>query len=490
MIENSDITKTIIKNRKKSKSLKDEVAEAQLQREQQKLKLNVSSGGVVTQTTTTTTSTTTITTECPPSPSLERFSAISKPRESILTQPEMGWGTFNYIAICYSMAGLTMMVDTYLSTGTPIETDMLWWLIRDWQHGLYLLLALFVWSYVNYACTWLYARHKIPAFMSITLYILWQAITFSVAGYYILMVCDLSPILSGGSGLQLCVYSLKNHSYWHTNYFLTQGTIKASKKNSPILRRDLTPNVLVSHFTYFLCVPTLVFETQFPRTKSIRASYLLKEVLACFGTFLMFYLVTCRVSPIYKKVNDTPLLLVLIQLSLPSMSLWMLGFYGVFHCLLNIFAELTRFADREFYQDWWNATTFDQWWRKWNRPVHKWMLRHVYTDSMYTVKMKKTGAMVSTFLLSALLHEMVMIFSFKFVRPILSATMILQIGLVWFTQLPMLQKTRFGNVVMWITVFVGQPLVQLLYSTHYNSLLLDEQQHQQQLLLQQNITTI
>eukprot|EP01132_Coremiostelium_polycephalum_P006757 gene6757-8380_t len=339
--------------------------------------------------------------ESPHSPSLERFSAMSKPRESLLTIPEttsdVRWGTFNYIAICYVMAGFSMMADNYITKGSIVD------------------------------------------------------------------------VLSGGSGLQLCVYSLKNHSYWHTNYFLTKGVTKANSKNSPITRRDLTPNDKIRDFIYFIFAPTLVFETSFPKTRSIRWGYILKEAAAGFGAFFLFYIVLCRTSPIYREIGKSPLILLLVELSLPSMSLWMLGFYGVFHCLLNIFAEFTMFADREFYQDWWNATTLDVWWRKWNRPVHKWMLRHVYRDSMHTVKMSKLGAQVSTFLLSAVLHELIMIISFRFVRPILSITMLLQIGLVYFTQIPMFEKTRFGNVIMWITVFVGQPLVQLLYSTQYNS---------------------
>lgn len=28
------------------------------------------------------------------------------------------------------------------------------------------------------------------------------------------------------------------------------------------------------------------------------------------------------------------------------------------------------FADREFYQDWWNSTSWDEFARKWNKPVH------------------------------------------------------------------------------------------------------------------------
>ncbi|EGG14161.1 membrane bound O-acyl transferase family protein [Cavenderia fasciculata] len=390
----------------------------------------------------------------PHSPSLERFSALSKPRESLLTSPEMAniqWGTFNYIALAYVMAGFSIMAQMYKEKGVIVDMELFWTLTKNWHCGLILSVGLFLFSQVNYIQTRLMVKGYIPNRISIVLYCLWQLVAFPVSMSY-LFSYELSPILSGGYGLQLCVYSLKNHSYWHTNYFLKKGGVKATSNNSPVTRKDLIPNVSFSHFLYFMVAPTLVFETSFPKTKSIRPSYILKEVLAGFGTFFVFYLMLNLTTPFYRECGTESFLIILVQLSLPSMSLWMLGFYGVFHCLLNIFAEITKYADREFYQDWWNATTFDMWWRRWNKPVYRFMSRHVYTDSMHTIKLNKFWAMVSTFLLSALLHEIVMIISFRFVRPILSTTMLLQIGLVYFTQLPIFQKTRFGNVIMWITI--------------------------------------
>ena len=90
----------------------------------------------------------------------------------------------------------------------------------------------------------------------------------------------------------------------------------------------------------------------------------------------------------------------------------------------NAFAELTRFADRGFYEDWWNATDFGEFSRKWNKPVHKcavsslvrltppsFLLRHVYasTLSSKSYKVSKSQAMFVTFLLSACVHELVMV---------------------------------------------------------------------------------
>jgi diacylglycerol O-acyltransferase-1 len=36
----------------------------------------------------------------------------------------------------------------------------------------------------------------------------------------------------------------------------------------------------------------------------------------------------------------------LMQLAIPSLVVWLTGFYALFHCVLNIVAELLRFADR------------------------------------------------------------------------------------------------------------------------------------------------
>lgn len=39
-----------------------------------------------------------------------------------------------------------------------------------------------------------------------------------------------------------------------------------------------------------------------------------------------------------------------LKLSLPSLYVWLIGFYCLFHLWLNILAEFTYFGDREFYK--------------------------------------------------------------------------------------------------------------------------------------------
>lgn len=55
-------------------------------------------------------------------------------------------------------------------------------------------------------------------------------------------------------------------------------------------------------------------------------------------------------------------------------------------------------------QDWWNATTIEGYWRSWNMPVHRWMVRHIYFPIIRRGHSKGL-AMTVVFFLSAVFHE-------------------------------------------------------------------------------------
>src|SRR5271154_2305735 len=97
-------------------------------------------------------------------------------------------------------------------------------------------------------------------------------------------------------------------------------------------------------------------------------------------------------------------------------TLYLLSFYVIFECVLNAFAEVTRFADRGFYDAWWNSTTWDQFAREWNKPVHLFLLRHVYHSSISAFSISKTNATFITFFLSACVHELIMACMFHRLR--------------------------------------------------------------------------
>ncbi|CAD6893441.1 unnamed protein product [Tilletia laevis] len=253
---------------------------------------------------------------------------------------------------------------------------------------------------------------------------------------------------------------------------IREDLMAASPDDNPISsessiqpRTSWPANVTYANFWDYLLVPTLVYELEYPRTKEIRPLYVLEKTLATFGTFFVIYVVTEHWIMPFQPSDSEPLLKSFLQLALPMLINYLLIFYIMFECICNAFAELTRFADREFYQDWWNATSMDVFSRKWNKPVHSFLLRHVYASSI-TAGMPKSQAMFVTFLLSSLLHELVMAVVTGKIRGYLFAMQMAQMPLIFISQIPFIRRNEvLGNLIFWIGLMVGFPMLNILYIT-------------------------
>lgn len=42
------------------------------------------------------------------------------------------------------------------------------------------------------------------------------------------------------------------------------------------------------------------------------------------------------------------------------------------------------------------------------------------------------------------------------------------VGLIWISKHSIFEGTQVGNVIMWMTVFFGQPMVEVMYCYEYN----------------------
>ena len=134
-------------------------------------------------------------------------------------------------------------------------------------------------------------------------------------------------------------------------------------------------NITILDLLYFLCAPTLVYEPEFPRTEKIRWFLLFQNItLLVIFLFLIDFLIEQYVYPIAvqtsKEVESFNIFTKLLRLTVPNITVWILFFFSFFHLWLNILAEVLRFGDRLFYEDWWNCTSFDFFWRTWNIPTH------------------------------------------------------------------------------------------------------------------------
>ncbi|KAF8492490.1 MBOAT, membrane-bound O-acyltransferase family-domain-containing protein [Gautieria morchelliformis] len=226
-------------------------------------------------------------------------------------------------------------------------------------------------------------------------------------------------------------------------------------------------NVTWANYADYLLVPSLVYELEFPRTDRLRPFYLLEKTVATFGTFTLLYTVTAHAILPLTPTPEQSFLRSLLDLSLPFMLCYLLLFYLIFECICNGFAELSRFADRQFYEDWWNATSWDEFARKWNKPVHVFLLRHVYASAISSHKLSRGWASFWTFFLSAAVHEFVMAIVTKKLRMYLFVLQMIQLPLIALSRLPAIKRNKIlGNTVFWLGLYAGFPLLCVAYCAY------------------------
>ncbi|OQE42393.1 hypothetical protein PENCOP_c004G04436 [Penicillium coprophilum] len=132
-------------------------------------------------------------------------------------------------------------------------------------------------------------------------------------------------------------------------------------------------NLSIRNICDFMALPTLVYELEYPRTEKIDWLYVAEKTLATLGIIVV--MIAVSQSWIYPVVMETVRMKkegmtaqqrlrefpwVLGDLLFPFMMEYLLAFYVIWECVLNALAEITMFADRGFYSDWWNSVSWDQ----------------------------------------------------------------------------------------------------------------------------------
>ncbi|XP_060051274.1 sterol O-acyltransferase 2 isoform X2 [Erinaceus europaeus] len=228
-----------------------------------------------------------------------------------------------------------------------------------------------------------------------------------------------------------------------------------------------------STYLYFLFCPTLIYRETYPRTPSIRWSYVAKnfaQFLGCvfYGSFILSRLCI----PVFSNMSQEPfstraLVLSIMHATLPGILMLLFIFFAFLHCWHNAFAEMLRFGDRMFYRDWWNSASFSNYYRTWNVVVHDWLYSYVYQDAMQLLEGRARGpAMLAVFLISSVVHEYIFCFMLGFFYPVMLVLFLGVGGLLNF-----MMNDRYtgpaGNVLMWTLLFLGQGIQVSLYSQEW-----------------------
>lgn len=261
-----------------------------------------------------------------------------------------------------------------------------------------------------------------------------------------------SWVQSGTFSMHLIAMIFKIHSYGFCNIQFRHSKPKGYPEN-----------LTFGNFFNYLLFPTLCYELNYPRSNSFRPMYLVKKLLMLFcNVFLMYFMIENYIIPVLK--SNISFYMAIVELLFPFMVCYLIIFHIIFECVLNGFAEISKFDDRHFYDDWWNSSSFDQFARRWNIPVHEFLMRHVYLESISTYKTSKQTATYITFLFSSILHELVMFMTTRKLKLYLFFLQMFQLPLIYLGRLPWSKNNpTLGNIFFWVSMYCGPPLLAAAY---------------------------
>ncbi|GKT53374.1 MBOAT family protein [Colletotrichum tofieldiae] len=288
------------------------------------------------------------------------------------------------------------------------------------------------------------------------------------------------PLIGTLTELHAIIVWLKTASYAFTNRDLRHAylhPVKGELAAMPEIYQQCPypHNITMHNLAYFWWAPTLVYQPAYPRTDKIRWVFVAKRMAEVFGlgVFIWFasaqYAAPVLINSLDKIASlDVPKILErLMKLSTISLVIWLAGFFALFQSFLNALAEVTRFGDRCFYEDWWNSESLGAYWRLWNKPVYQYFKRHVYSP-LIGRGWSPRAAQLAVFFASAVLHEVLVGIPTHNIIGVAFAGMFLQLPLIAITT--PLEKMHtptgrmLGNCIFWVSfTILGQPFAALMY---------------------------
>eukprot|EP00916_Digyalum_oweni_P018642 GHVL01031192.1.p1 GENE.GHVL01031192.1~~GHVL01031192.1.p1 ORF type:complete len:462 (-),score=60.50 GHVL01031192.1:80-1465(-) len=244
----------------------------------------------------------------------------------------------------------------------------------------------------------------------------WGVLMFFSPGYWISMILLSFSI----------VWSMKLISFHHTcseiRFAIRESTLEKALEEACAAEKEIVlkfPKCISLFGLYrFMWTPTLCFQFYYPSNPRIRPMMIVRHCVFILIIIALSHIVVDQyVTPTVMNTIDPivmgeipakhiPVFLLqrTLKLAVPIVYIWLLSFLGVFHHWLNLLAEITRFADRSFYDDWWNATSLGEYWHKWNSPIRNFMVRHVFRPMIHA-GFSTSVAQVVVFVISAAMHE-------------------------------------------------------------------------------------
>ncbi|TPX31718.1 hypothetical protein SmJEL517_g04995 [Synchytrium microbalum] len=383
---------------------------------------------------------------------------------------------YNIFVAVLPLLFISICMQEYYQTGQAINFSLLTYSFSHLDIVMFAWIVMFLYAVLGYR--WKHAHSTMPLWVMIPLYIIYQ-IAFSLFASWVVLKYQLGPASGMIVMCEQVRMSMKLHSFFRA-YMLgpPEGRSPQTVDHSSNFSSRPSHDAGFSHFIYFIFSPTLLYRTSYPRTPYVRWTNVFMHGAECSFIILYLYVIFQKfLFPVIQAPHSEDSLKLFLSIAfnamLPSMIVFIFGFFGLLHCWLNLWAELLQFADREFYKDWWNSTSFNEFYRKWNGVVYDFLYEYAYLDSVAFLEKCKfsksaSRALAALFVIeaSAVVHEYILAVGFRFFYPML-LVMFGGPGLL-FTHLHRGDKNVKGqNIFVWCMLLCGTGFLISCYSREY-----------------------
>lgn len=276
---------------------------------------------------------------------------------------------------------------------------------------------------------------------------------------------------------------MKIHSYFREKilyglkqYHMEYASFSPNVKQNSAELLDITIENYVTEvkrFYYYMFCPSLIYRDSYPRLPKFRFGACISQffnLLACISFFYVFvvYVIKPYLSQDYiiSYYSVSSFIDDCLHLSAPASLSIMIFFFLILHSWMNFWSELLCHGDRRFYEDWWNCTNFEQYYRKWNMIVHEWLYYYIYND-VKRFSLGKSSRSLSRFLvfsISVIIHEILISMSINGFFPVLS--FFFGGPGVIFTYIKTTKKQY--NIIFWLELLIGPGIILALYVREFN----------------------
>lgn len=236
-------------------------------------------------------------------------------------------------------------------------------------------------------------------------------------------------------------------------------------------------NINFVDFFMYTMYPTVLYTLVFARREKIRWLFVIEKIAAMVGIiFVMLLIAEYNLFSTMTHCNNVRSLnysfyekchlfvITFCDIVLPMFLEYLLTFYLIWHVILNLIAEVTRYADRDFYGHWWSLLDWEEFSRLWNKPVHKFLLRHVYHSSISAFSLSKGSSVLFTFFISSVVHELMMYVVFRRALGFLFFFQMFQLPLILINKSPLLKNHRIiRNMVCLLGLMLAPGMIPSFY---------------------------